>query len=163
MENRALVVLFNGNNIPDNVINRIVREISTWCQADAEKTSVYTLDEKDITQTIIRSISSNNDAVEKCKPCDDAIETIGNIINLDCSIPLFAINLSTNLMATLDRGKTIGYTKKDKKFLDAFKTLGQGGPRNTDHAKKWFYTKEKDTALREIYNRIFDENGEIKK
>lgn len=162
MENRAFVVLFNGNEIPDNVISRILREISTWCQADAEKTSIYTLNENDITKTIMSNIMSKCDPVEKCKPCDDAIKVLSDMIDLNCSVPLFAINISTLLMATLDRGKTIGYTKRDKKFLDAFRTLGQGGPRTTKYAEKQYYTKEKDVALREIYNRIFDGNGKIK-
>lgn len=162
MENRAMVVLFNGNSIPNNIVSRITREISTWCEADIEKISVYELDENDITKILISKVASKNDAVEKCKPCDDAIETISSIIDMNCSVPLFAINLSTRLMSVLDRSKTIGCTKNDKHFLEAFKILGQGGPRNTKHAEAWAYTKEKDAALREIYKRIFDENGKIK-
>lgn len=166
MENRALVVLFNGNNIPDNVVSRIVKEITTWCQADVEKTSVYTLNEKDITKTLVSNIANKSnvdaDSFYKCKRCNDAIEDLAGIINIDCSTSLFAINLSTRLMSALNRSKTIGCTSADKKFIEAFKILGQGGPRGTDHAEKWFYTKEKDKALREIYKRIFDENGKIK-
>lgn len=165
MENRALVVLFNGNNIPDNIISRIVKEITTRCQADVETTSVYTLNENDIAKTLISNVvnkSNNDDSKFKCKPCDDAIENLAKIVNIDCSVPLFAINLSTRLMTALDRSKTIGCTKNDKILFESFKTLGQGGPRTTSHAENYFYTKEKDEALREIYKRIFDENGKIK-
>lgn len=164
MENRALIVLFNGDEIPDNIISRISKEISTWCQADIEKITPYTLNEAELVKLIAKNtIKFENDAENKCKRCDDAIKILSESIDINTSIPLFAINLSTKLMAVLDRKKTIGLTESDIKFFDAFKTLGNGGPRTTAISERYHYTKAMDIALREIYNRIFDENGKIKK
>lgn len=163
MENRALVVLFSGESVPENVVERISREISTWCSANIEKMSIHELNETDIIKTIVEKCHHVNDASEKCKTCDDAIIALSKIINLDSSVPLFAINLSTMLMRVLDRENTIGLTMRDKELIKALNVLGHGGPRSKEVCDNYFYTKEIDKALREIYKRIFDENGKIKK
>lgn len=163
MENRALVVLFNGEKIPDNVIERISKEISTWCRANIEEITVYAMSENDIVKTLIEKYAHREDVVEKCKTCDNAIKVLASMIDLNTTIPAFAINLSTTLMRILSRERTIGLTERDKTLLKALNILKIGGPRSEEVSNKYFYTKEIDKTLREICRRILDENGEIKK
>lgn len=164
MENRALVVLFDGDEVPNNIVERISKEISTWCRADIEKISIYTLSENDIVKTIIGNhYASEKDAAEKCKTCDNAIKTLASMIDLNTSIPAFVVNLSTTLMRILNRERTIGLTERDTVLLTALNVLRVGGPRSEEVCEKYCYTKEVDKVLRQICNRIFDENGKIKK
>ena len=164
MENRALVVLFDGNEVPNKIVERISKEISTWCRADIEKISIYTLSENDIVKTIIGNhYASEKDAAEKCKTYDNAIKTLASIIDLNTSIPAFAVNLSTTLIRILNRERTIGLTERDTVLLTALNVLRVGGPRSEEVCEKYCYTKEVDKVLRQICNRIFDENGKIKK
>lgn len=70
MESRALVVLFNGNEVPDNIVERISKEISTWCETDIEKISIFSLSADDITKVIVKNYHvPKEDAAEKCKTC----------------------------------------------------------------------------------------------
>lgn len=164
MENRALVVLFNGDEVPNNVIERISKEISTWCSTNIEKMSIFSLSADDITKVIIKNYYvPEKDAAEKCKTCDDAIKVLAVAVDIDTTVTAFVVNLSTKLMRILDREKSLGLTERDKALLKALNILRVGGPRSERVCKEYSYTKEIDKALREICNRIFDENGEIKK
>lgn len=164
MENRALVVLFNGNEVPNNIIERISKEISTWCETDIEKISIFALSADDITKVIVKNYYvPKEDAAEKCKTCDNAIKVLAGVIDLNTTITAFAVNLSTMLIRILDRERTLGLTERDKIFIKALNILRVGGPRSERVSKEYSYTKEIDKALREICNRIFDENGKIKK
>lgn len=163
MENRALVVLFNGDEVPNNIIERISKEISTWCSANIEKMTIYTLNESDLVKTIIGKTYIKEDVAEKCKTCDNAIKVLANDVGINTTVTAFVVNLSTKLMRILDRKRTIGLTERDKALIKALNILKVGGPRSERVCDKYSYTKEIDKALREICNRIFDENGEIKK
>lgn len=161
MENRAVVVLFNGEKVPDNIIERISKEISTWCGADIEKITVYAMSEEDIVKTVIGKCYTQDD--RKCKTCDNAIKVLAAAVDIDTTVTAFVVNLSTKLMRILDRKKSLGLTERDQALLKALNILRVGGPRSERVCKEYSYTKEIDKALREICNRIFDENGEIKK
>lgn len=164
MENRALVVLFNGNEVPNNIIERISKEISTWCETDIEKISIFALSADDITKVIVKNYyAPEEDAAEKCKTCDNAIKVLANNIDINTTVTAFVVNLSTKLMCILDRKRTLGLTERDKALIKALNVLRVGGPRSERVCDRYSYTKEIDKALREICNRIFDENGEIKK
>lgn len=93
----------------------------------------------------------------------NAIKVLAGVIDLNTTITAFAVNLSTMLMRILDRERTLGLTERDKIFIKALNILRVGGPRSERVSKEHSYTKEIDKALREICNRIFDENGKIKK
>ena len=162
MENRAVVVLFNGEKVPDNIIERISKEISTWCRANIEKMAIYTLSENDLVKTIIGKTYTQEDAAEKCKTCDNAIKVLANDVGINTTVTAFVVNLSTKLMRILDRKRTLGLTERDKALIKALNILKVGGPRSERVCDRYSYTKEIDKALREICNRIFDENGEIK-
>lgn len=163
-EFRAVLVFYNGLEIPENIVARISKEIATWCESDIEKISVRTCNENDLSKLLLQQNATIkfDDAEEKCKAGNDAIMTLSSIIDLDTSVALFAINLSTYLMKVLDRKNGIGLTERDKQLLNALVVLGQGSPRTSSLARKYHYTKEIDDALRKIYNRIFDSNGKIK-
>lgn len=163
MENRALVVLFNGDEIPNNIIERISKEISTWCSTDIEKMTIYTLNESDLVKTIIGKTYIKENAAEKCKACDNAIKVLAAETNINTTVTAFVVNLSTKLMRILDRERTQGLTERDKTFIKALNVLRVGGPCSKRVCDKYYYTREIDNALREVCNRIFDENGEIKK
>lgn len=164
MENRALVVLFNGDEVPNNIVERISKEISTWCRTDIEKISIYGLSENDIVKTIIGNYyAPEKDAAEKCKACDNAIKVLADAVDINTTVTAFVVNLSTKLMRVLDRDRTLGLTERDKTLIKALNVLRAGGPRSERVCNEYSYTKEIDRALREICNRIFDKNGEIKK
>lgn len=160
-EFRAVLVLYHGYEIPENIVGRISKEVATWCESDISKISIRTCNENDLSKLILKTIKFD-DAKEKCKNGDNAVVILSRYIDLNTSVPLFVVNLSTRLMRMLDRKNTIGLTESDKELLEALVVLGRGSIRSTSISSKYHYTVEKDKALREIYNRIFDKDGKIK-
>ena len=126
--------------------------------------TLKSLSADDITKVIIKNYYvPEKDAAEKCKTCDNAIKVLAAAVDIDTTVTAFVVNLSTKLMRILDREKSLGLTEQDKALLKALNILRVGGHRSVRVCEKYSYTKEIDKALREICNRIFDENGEIKK
>lgn len=162
-ENRALVVMFHGNEVPENIIGRISKEIATWCEANIEKLSIYTLNEKELTKLIVKQTLKVDDSDTKCQHCNKAIKVLNEEINLKTISPqLFAIKITTFVMSSLYKLNVNALTDKDKEVLKAFKILGKGGPRSTSVAEAFGYTKEFDEIIRSLYDRLFDKNGKIK-
>lgn len=161
-ENRVLVIMFQGNEVPDNVLSRITTEISTWAEANVEGVEIYALGSDELAKLVVPAILHRNDAAFKCKKCDDAIKELSGFVTLTDSPMLFTINLSTYITQVLQRRKESCLTKRDERLLEAIKILGQGGPRTTSLCEMYGYTKEIDSIVRQIYNRVFDNYGKIK-
>lgn len=161
-ENRVLVIMFQGNEVPENVLSRITREISTWAEANVEGVEIYALDSKELAKLIIPAVVHHNDATFKCKKCDDAIKELSEFVTIAEQPMLFTINLSTLITQVLQRRMESRLTDRDKRLLEAIKILGQGGPRTTSLCEMYGYTKEIDSIVRQIYNRVFDNYGKIK-
>lgn len=161
-ENRVLVIMFQGNEVPDNVLSRITTEISTWAEANVEGVEIYALGSDELAKLVVPAILHRNDAAFKCKKCDDAIKELSGFVTLTDSPMLFTINLSTYITQVLQRRKESCLTKRDERLLEAIKILGQGGPRTTSLCETYGYTKEIDSIVRQIYNRVFDNYGKIK-
>ena len=161
-ENRVLVIMFQGNEVPENVLSRITTEISTWAEANVEGIEIYALDSNELAKLIVPAVVHRNDAAFKCKKCDDAIKELSRFVTLTDSPMLFTINLSTYVTQVLQRKKESCLTDRDKRLLEAIKILGQGGPRTTSLCEMCGYTKEIDSIVRQIYNRVFDNYGKIK-
>lgn len=161
-ENRVLVIMFQGNEVPDNVLSRITTEISTWAEANIEGVEIYALGSDELAKLVVPAILHRNDAAFKCKKCDDAIKELSGFVTLTDSPMLFTINLSTYITQVLQRRKESCLTKRDERLLEAIKILGQGGPRTTSLCEMYGYTKETDSIVRQIYNRVFDNYGKIK-
>ena len=161
-ENRALVVLFHGNEIPNNVMERISKEISTWAEANIENIEMYTLNSNELAKLIIPAVVHHNDAKTKCKACDDAIVKLSKYVSFKELPVIFTINISTAVAQALQRINESREVEDDKQLLEAIKILGQGGPRTTKLCNDYCYTSEIDRIIRQIYNRIFDKYGKIK-
>ena len=161
-ENRVLVIMFQGNEVPDNVLSRITTEISTWAEANVEGVEIYALGSDELAKLVVPAILHRNDAAFKCKKCDNAIKELSGFVTLTDSPMLFTINLSTYITQVLQRRKESCLTKRDERLLEAIKILGQGGPRTTSLCEMYGYTKEIDSIVRQIYNRVFDNYGKIK-
>lgn len=154
--------MFQGNEVPDNVLSRITTEISTWAEANVEGVEIYALGSDELAKLVVPAILHRNDAAFKCKKCDDAIKELSGFVTLTDSPMLFIINLSTYITQVLQRRKESCLTKRDERLLEAIKILGQGGPRTTSLCEMYGYTKETDSIVRQIYNRVFDNYGKIK-
>ena len=67
MEYRAVVVLYRGENVPKNVLERFVNDLRAFADADVEAIDAYTLDSKDICKSIVNKVMSpvKNDELVK--------------------------------------------------------------------------------------------------
>lgn len=96
-EFRAVLVLYHGYEIPENIVGRISKEVATWCESNIAKISIRTCNENDLSKLILKTIKFD-DAKEKCKNGDNAVVILSRYIDLNTSVPLFVVNLSTRLI-----------------------------------------------------------------
>lgn len=163
MEKRAVVILYEGNSIPDNVVGRITREIVTWCQSK-DDVQVYTMNEQDIVKLLAKTVivKDTEDATLKTTNGDIAIATIAkqfpDSIKEEGGMS-FMVDLSIRMMEILDRRKNCALTLKDEKLIDAMRIVGPGCIYSTEKARKLGFTKDKYTAVATIYRRIFNNDG----
>lgn len=182
--NRAFVVLFDGNEVPKNVVERIANEIATWCRADVEKISISTFNEDEISQSLIMAaMQPKNDSkieenvttylshliikeAESRKYGDAAIRELYSAIHLrkDTDPATFCLDLSLKMLKLLDKDKIKACNDDDIRLINAIRTLGKDCPYTTSVAKAYYYTSEIDEVVKSIYRKIFTESdGTFKK
>ena len=165
MEKRALTILYTGTEIPQNVIERIMRAMSTWCGAK-DTVQIYTFTENDIVKLLAKSALSENfdDATAKCKNGDEAINIIlktcvdeNDIAGRD---PVReAVNLYIAASDAADHVLANTATNDELKLIQAIRTVGQG----CIHTTNVGYTRELHSAVCSTYIRIFHKDGTLKK
>lgn len=75
MEYRAIVVLYKGETVPKNVLERFVNDLRTFAEANVDSIDAFTLDSKDICKSIVDKTASNIITTE-AKVVLDALEYI---------------------------------------------------------------------------------------
>lgn len=178
--NRAFVVLFDGNEVPKNVVERIANEISTRCRADIERISISTFDEDDISKSLIMTaippkIGDDVTAylshlkIEEAKSRkygDAAIRELNSAFHLrkDTAPATFCLDLSLKMLKLLDKDKIKACNDDDLRLINAIRNLGRDIPYTTSVAKAYYYTSEIDEVVKSVYRKIFTESdGTFKK
>lgn len=178
--NRAFVVLFDGNEVPKNVVERIANEIATWCRADVEKMSIFTFDESEISQSLIKTVippKIGEDVAtylshltikeaERRKYGDAAIRELNSAFRLrKNTVPAtFCLDLSLKMLKLLDKDKIKACNDDDIRLINAIRNLGKNCPYTTSVAKAYYYTSEIDEVVKSVYRKIFTESdGTFKK
>lgn len=178
--NRAFVVLFDGNEVPKNVVERIANEIATWCRADVERMSIFTFDESEISQSLIKTIippKIGEDVAtylshltikeaESRKHGDAAIRELNSAFHLrkDTVPATFCLDLSLKMLKLLDKDKIKACNDDDIRLINAIRNLGKDIPYTTSVAKAYYYTSEIDEVVKSVYRKIFTESdGTFKK
>ena len=178
--NRAFVVLFDGNEVPKNVVERIANEISTWCRADIERISISTFDEDDISKSLIMTaippkIGDDVTAylshlkIEEAKSRkygDAAIRELNSAFHLrkDTAPATFCLDLSLKMLKLLDKDKIKACNDDDLRLINAIRNLGRDVPYTTSVAKAYYYTSEIDEVVKSVYRKHFTESdGTFKK
>lgn len=173
--NRAFVVLFDGNEVPKNVVERIANEISTWCGADIERISISTFDEDDISKSLIMTaippkigddVTAYLREAKSRRYGDAAIRELYTVFHLrkDTVPATFCLDLSLKMLKLLDKDKINACNGDDIRLINAIRNLGKDCPYTTSVAKANYYTSEIDGVVKSIYRKIFTESdGTFKK
>lgn len=179
--NRAFVILFDGNEVPENIVERIANEIATWCRADIEKMSISIFDENEISKSLIMSAISpkNNGSIEETMASylshltikeaeqrrygDAAIRELYSAFKLskDTVPETFCLDLSLKMLKLLDKNKTRSCDADDLRLINAIRNLGKDCPYTISVGKAYHYTPEIDKVVKTIYKRIFTESDGI--
>lgn len=96
MEYRAVVVLYRGETVPENVLERFVNDLRAFADADVETVDAYTLDSKDICKSIVNKVTPSiaNDDVQ------NAAEFIRvNYLNERKPLDTLCLTLYSNVMS----------------------------------------------------------------
>lgn len=163
MEKRAVVILYEGNDIPENVVERIMRELATWSQAK-DDIQVYKMNEQDIVKLLAKTVivKDTEDATLKTANGDIAIAVIAkqfpDSIKEEGSMS-FMVDLSIRMMEILDKRKNSTLTPNDARLIEAMRIIGPGCIYSTNKARKLGFTKDKYLAVTTIYRRIFNNDG----
>lgn len=75
MECRSIVVIYRGEEVPKNILERFMNDLRTFAEADVNSIDAFTLDGKDICKSIINKTASSIITTE-AKAVQDALEYI---------------------------------------------------------------------------------------
>lgn len=164
MEKRAVIIVFDGDEPSEYAITHIQKEIVSDCLANPEHISIYTLNEKDIVNAMSKSLISA-DYITKCENGNKAIELLNDEFEFktEPTTGSFCVAVSLRVMHILDRENTQLATERDKKIKEAIIMLGRGCIYDTKYALSLGYTSEFNKVIRDVYKRIFNEDGTFKK
>lgn len=160
MEQRMLIVMFNGNDVPDKTVISIQKLISEGCVAHPDDVKLYTLDEDDLAKIVAKSILSKHSCTKQ-----EEFEGDRTIKVLVTRYPVrdrlnFTMRLSIDLHDIRERmlhGKAI---EDDVHFVKKLANLFKIGYYNPKKAISLGFDEDVKNITLKIYNKFFDEEGE---
>lgn len=162
MEQRMLVVVFNGNELPDEALVKINGIIAKNAFAHPDDVIMHTLDEKQLAKLVAKQIiSEHTPQHQKELGGDRIIKAIAKKYDLNNKVTL-TIQLTSDLLSISERirhGKAITW---DNEFVNMLKSLIQHGYYHSDIASRYGYIDDVKDIISQIYYKFFDENGKPK-
>ena len=158
-----LVVMFQGNELPREVLLEIQKLISRHnCGEDI---SMYSLNETDLAKLVAKSIFN-----EHCKPKpvqqklsgDDVIKEISTVFDLSNPVNL-AIQFSSFITDVHLRYVMGKMTYEDCELVRKLVQLLTIGFYHEEVAKKYHYDDQSKSIISKIFFKFFDEKGNAKK
>lgn len=162
MEQRMLIVVFNGNELPDEALAKINAVVAKHGFAHPDDIIMHALDEKQLAKLVAKQIiSEHTPQHQKELGGDRIIKAIAKKYDLNNKVTL-TIQLTSDLFSISERikhGKTIAC---DNEFVNMLKSLIQYGYYHSDIASRYGYKDETKDIISQVYYKFFDENGRPK-
>lgn len=159
-ETRAVLIIFDGTELPNTVIDTIAKHIANI--ADAEKVDTFIYSAKEIASIIINNVGKPENASIEPKPIertpeDQAIIFIGTIMKDALEAPYDGYVLFKALVNKIDelRNDLITQTGKEAydQFMNALFILSQENlVVSKSLMKKYHFSQEKIATIKKTYN-----------
>ena len=157
-ETRAILFLFEGEQISRSTISRIGAEIGTVCNTEDVKAFVFSAQE--IAELVLRNngvmIHANVETSEPQQektPEEEALIYIGTIMETELKAPFNANTFVTALVKKIGEIRTSFDPEVNKRFMNAMFILsGDNLCISKSLMKKYRFSQEKINAIRQTYN-----------
>lgn len=161
MEQRMLIVVFNGNELPDEALAKVNAIVAKSGFAHPDDIVIHTLNEKDLAKIVAKQIIaeySSNAPMPQTLTGDETIKMLSRKYQLSNNTSL-AIQLTIDLQNIHDRmihGKAI---EADNIFVGKICNLVHSSWFHEECARKFGYVGETPNIVKQIYIKFFDKNG----
>lgn len=157
-ETRAILFLFEGEQIPRSTISRIGAEIGAACNTENAKAFVFSAQE--IAELMLRSngvmIHANVETSEPQQektPEEEAIVYIGEIMETELRAPFNANEFVTALIKKIGEIRASFDPEVNQRFMNAMFILsGENLCISKSLMKKYKFSQEKINAIKQTYN-----------
>lgn len=158
MEQRALVILYTGNDLTDNALEKICKTVSQTAFAHPQDVSMYCLNQEDLAKLIARQIMKDHTPVEQKSSFKKAVDMLSKEYPLNNDVAL-TIHLGRTIPEIYGRIKYGKAIQHDVDTVNNIRLLITNSIYDADVAKEYHLTKNTVRIVNTIFNTFFDEKG----
>lgn len=166
MEQRAVVILYQGNALKDKGVQEVVKSLVCNTNANVESVETFTLNSAEIAKLVVKKVADNtasNSPMYVNLYANTCIKNLTDFFRRELKDKtLFDVKLKF-FMFLLSTKNEREWTKEETLVVQAVRALGKPCTFDTDFARECGYTPDLEKSVKEVYSVMFDKNGAFKK
>lgn len=164
MEQRMLIVVFNGNELPDKSIVDIHNIIAKTAFAHPDDVMIHTINEEQLAKLVAKQIINEHSNSKPSREMlgDRTIKALAKKYDMNNKMSVI-IQLTSDLAGIYERTKHGKNIQSDNDFVNLLNSLIRHKHYHSETATRYGYDDEISNIISKIYYKFFDENGNLAK